>query len=82
MFRMAVIQNRIPPSTLERRRATVTTDEPEQTNPEKDLELAQWHQERFAEANKPKRTNAQILRDLMDDPNREPTIFRDGTGRS
>lgn len=60
----------------------MTTNESEQTSPEKDLKLAEWHQQRFLEANKPKRTNAQILRDLMDDPNRKPTIFRDGTGRS
>lgn len=55
---------------------------PDQTSPSDDLALAEWHQERFAEANKPKRSNAGILRDLMDDPNRKPTIFRDGTGRS
>lgn len=60
----------------------MTTDEPEQTSPEKDRDLAEWHQQRFLEANKPKKTNAQILRELMDDPNREPTIFRGGTGRS
>jgi hypothetical protein len=60
----------------------VARPEDEQTSPEDDLALAEWHQQRFLEANKPKRTNAQILRDLMDDPNREPTIFRDGTGRS
>lgn len=62
--------------------ATVMTDEPEQTTPQKDLELAEWHQKRFTEANKPKRTNSEILRDLMNDPERKPTIFRDGTGRS
>jgi hypothetical protein len=53
-----------------------------QTTPERDAALAEWHQQRFLEANKPKRTNADLLRDLMNDPNRKSVIHRDGTGRS
>lgn len=55
-----------------------------QTSPEDDAVLAEWHQKRFLEANRPKRTNAQILHDIVNDPNHKRAIHLhdDGTNRS
>ncbi len=60
---------------------SLTTEEQDipQTSPEDDAALAEWHQKRFMEANKPKRTNADILREIANDPKRKSYFNPDGT---